>query len=157
MNSQIIKILESHSSPSAALARPPEERGLAGFTAQELFPGRTSLRIRDVAKALGIVRQHVVDLIEEFRDTDGQSGLAAINVASGLHSQVCPDGSKGRRCQWRIPVAAFDAFIRARTNCESATGGRGSEPESQEPGSQCSAVSAPASVRRRGPGTNNRK
>ena len=102
----------------------PEERGLAAFQAHQLFPGRTSLRVRDVAQALGVTRQQVVDLIEEYRETDGRSGLGAINVASGLHRELRADSSGERRCQWRIPVAAFDVFIGARTNRQPVRIGR---------------------------------
>jgi len=119
MNIATIDIPPSHSKlPLSAPAAPPpsEDRGLAGFTAQQLFPGRTSVRVRDVAQVLGITRQQVIDLIEEYRDTDGRSGLGAIDVASGLHSQLGGAKGKERRCQWRIPVAALDAFIRARGN-----------------------------------------
>jgi len=93
-----------------------EGQGLAGFKAHALFPDRTSVRVGDVAKALGVTEQQVVDLIEEYRDTDGESGLAAVNVASGLHTRLNPRGSKTPRCHWRIPVAAFDAFVEARKN-----------------------------------------
>ena len=48
-----------------------------------------------------MTRQQVVDLIEEYRDTDGKSGLAAVNVASGLHSQLNPRGSSDAA----LPVA----------------------------------------------------
>ncbi|WP_348547739.1 hypothetical protein [Chthoniobacter sp.] len=72
--------------------------------------------MRDVAQALGITDQQVVDLIEEYRDTDGETGLAAVNVASGLRSRLNACGSKTPRCYWRIPVAAFDAFVQARKN-----------------------------------------
>jgi hypothetical protein len=94
----------------------PEDHGLAAFKAHQLFPGRISVRIRDVAQALGITEQQVVDLIEEYRDTDGETGLAAVNVASGLQSHLNPRGSKTPRCHWRIPIAAFDAFVNARKN-----------------------------------------
>ena len=93
-----------------------EDRGLASFKAHALFPGKTSVRVGEVAEALGVTQQQVVDLIEEYRDTDGASGLAAVNVASGLHTRLNPRGSKTPRCHWRIPVAAFDAFVEARKN-----------------------------------------
>jgi hypothetical protein len=157
MNTKTIETLTSFSNSSPGQAQAPEGHGLEGFTAQELFPGRTSIRIRDVARALGIVRQQVVDLIEEYRDTDGRSGLGAINVASGLHRPLLPNAGKERRCQWRIPVAAFDAFIHARTNRESAERGGGLKPESPEPGNQSSAPNAPASARRRELAAHNRK
>jgi hypothetical protein len=93
-----------------------ESRALKGFQAQALFPGKTSVRMCDVARVLGISVQQVLNLIEQHHDTDGASGLAAIDVASGLHSRHNPLGGTLRRSQWRIPVAAFDAFVQARKN-----------------------------------------
>ncbi|MEI9894268.1 MAG: hypothetical protein WDN28_10380 [Chthoniobacter sp.] len=77
-----------------------------------------------MAKALGITEQQVVDLIEEYRDTGGESGLGAVNVASGLRSRLNACGSKTPRCYWRIPVVAFDAFVHARKNNQPVRVGR---------------------------------
>ncbi|MDR3404967.1 MAG: hypothetical protein P4L99_20860 [Chthoniobacter sp.] len=104
-------------SATAPSSSPSAESGLAAFRAHELFPGRTALRIGDVAEALSISEQQVLDLIEEFRDTAGASGLGALNIRCGL-SDLKQNSTRPRtvRSQWRIPVAAFDAFINARMN-----------------------------------------
>ena len=93
-----------------------DELPLSSIAAHSLFPGRASLYINEVARALEINPQQVVDLIQEYQDTDGASGLAAVNIASGLQSEANPKGNKTPRAYWRIPVSAYDAFIAARKN-----------------------------------------
>lgn len=66
---------------------------------QKLFPGRTSLMVREVAKALRIDEKHVVSLINEGL-------LDAIEITG--------KGNKSSRYHWRIPVSAYDDYIRRR-------------------------------------------
>ena len=81
----------------------PVNQGLKGAPAPggsnppPLFPGRKMLYVREVAEHLRITRQHVVDLIEE-------GNLAAVNVNSEAEKRAC----------WRIPVEAYEAFLRRR-------------------------------------------
>lgn len=91
---------------------------LSSVKAHAVFPGRTALRVGEVAKALAMTEQQVSDLIQEYEDTEGASGIAAYNIASGL--KTLPGnrtrGNKTPRAYWRIPVSAFDAFVNARKN-----------------------------------------
>ncbi len=72
-----------------------------------MFPGRTVLYVKEVARALDIVEQHVHNLIEIGE-------LAAINVGSAPRSELNPRGSKIARNYWRIPVSALETFVEAR-------------------------------------------
>lgn len=62
-----------------------------------LFPGRTVLYVAEVAEKLDVTEQHIHDLIDEGR-------LGAINMGGGT------------RKFWRIPVAEYEKFLRARSN-----------------------------------------
>jgi len=73
-----------------------EEAALRGVRSDRLWPGRTVLYVREVAQALHVTEQHVINLITEGR-------LRAVNIANGL--------KKTRREHWRIPVTAWDLFI----------------------------------------------
>lgn len=66
-----------------------------------LFPGRTVLYVSEVAEKLEVTEQHVFDLIEEGK-------LHAVNVGGGT------------RKFWRIPVSAYQAFLKVRSNLQSA-------------------------------------
>jgi hypothetical protein len=98
-----------------------EELQLSSIAAHALFPGRTVLYVAEVAKALQMDQRQVVDLIEEYRDTEGKSGLAAINIGSGLKREGFDRGNKTPRNYWRVPVSAFDAFVSARKNNQPTT------------------------------------
>ncbi len=39
-----------------------------------------------------------------------------LNIASGIRSETNPKGSKTPRKYWRIPTAAYDDFLRRRSN-----------------------------------------
>lgn len=68
-----------------------------------LFPGRTVLRVEEVAKALAVTTQHVRDLIEEGK-------MAAINISG---SPITPGNiTAAERAYMRIPVSAFDHFVK---------------------------------------------
>lgn len=86
-----------------------EELALSSVRAHALFPGRTTLYVHEVVRALSLSENQVIDLIES-------GDLAAVNIASGLQSAGNPNGSKTPRKYWRIPVSAFDAFVAQRKN-----------------------------------------
>jgi hypothetical protein len=92
-----------------------DELALSAIKAHALFPGRVTLYVGEVAKALSMTEQQVVDLIEEYKET-GTNGIAAVNIASGLKTDNFAKGNKTPRAYWRIPVSAFDAFVAARKN-----------------------------------------
>ncbi len=92
-----------------------EELPLSCLHSSKLFPGRTTLYLREVAKALSMTLQQVVDLIE------GQQ-LAAIDISSGaFHPVENPMGNKTDRRFYRVPVAAFDEFVAKRSTLADAT------------------------------------
>jgi excisionase family DNA binding protein len=59
------------------------------------------LRVHQVARRLGVTTQHVRDFIEE-------GYLRAINLG------------KGARKFWRIPVDAYQAFLKERSSTDKA-------------------------------------
>ena len=88
-----------------------EKRRIENLLSRRKFPGRSSLRVREVAEALSITIQHVLNLIEEYRDTGGESGLMALNVASGVGGPASPSRNRSQRGTWRVSVNAFDEFV----------------------------------------------
>lgn len=86
-----------------------EELALSAIKAHALFPGRSTLYVSEVCKALSMSENQVIDLIES-----GQ--LAAVDISSGLKKDGIKNGNKTPRAYWRIPVSAFDAFVNARKN-----------------------------------------
>jgi len=89
-----------------------EELALSSVAAHALFPGRSSLYVPEVAKALEMSEQQVLNLIEEYQATGGASGLQAINIANSRGT--FPGGNKTSRKAWRVPVSGYDAFIQSR-------------------------------------------
>jgi hypothetical protein len=83
------------STPTPSDRREPE-REIAAVLSATLFPGRTTLRVQEVADALSLSVNHVIDLLEEGR-------IIGVNTAGA--------GSKTTRAQWRIPCASYDTFI----------------------------------------------
>lgn len=63
-----------------------------------LFPGRSALRVAEVAERLQLSERHVHDLIDEGK-------LAALDLG-GQHA--------GGRRRIRIPIEAYEALLRAR-------------------------------------------
>lgn len=78
---------------------------LASVLPHTVFPGRQTLRIKEVATALGISENQVIALIEEGK-------LLAIDISDGKGRDQKPAGSRVLRRNWRIPVSAYDAFLR---------------------------------------------
>lgn len=70
--------------------------------AHDLFPGRASLYVHEVARALRASEPRIVGLLEEYEATGGASGMKGTNIANRSKS--------GRKC-WRIAAIDFDAFV----------------------------------------------
>ena len=77
--------------------------GLESILASGAFPGRSTLFVAEVAQALRITKQHVINLIDE-------GFLSAIDVANCSNSK---SGAPTRRAL-RIPVGSYDNYIRSR-------------------------------------------
>lgn len=80
-----------------------EELPFANVQAHTLWPGRTVLYVREVARELRCVEQHVINLIEIGR-------LGALDVSTGR--PYVPGKDKLHRQALRVPVAAWDEFIK---------------------------------------------
>ena len=85
------------STPSVANETDP---GLESILSGGAFPGRTTLFVGEVARALRVTKQHVVNLIDE-------GFLSAIDVASG---------PLAKKRSLRIPVSSYDSYVRSRAN-----------------------------------------
>lgn len=73
-----------------------------------LFPGRATLKVAEVAEALRCDDQHIFNLVEEGR-------LTGIDIRNGDLITSPKQLPKGSRRRWlRIPVSAYDTFVRAR-------------------------------------------
>lgn len=103
----MIAMAKPHSAfrdPNSAL-RPPSQAELdlplASVLSHSRFPGRSMLGVPEVAKALAIDEKHLIDLITE--------GLIDAVEVTGK-------GNKSSREHWRIPVSAYDDYIRRRHN-----------------------------------------
>jgi hypothetical protein len=77
------------------------ELALDTVLSHKLFPGRTTLMVPEVAKALGIDEKHLISLIDE--------GLMDAIEITGR-------GNKSSREHWRIPVSGYDKYVRERWN-----------------------------------------
>jgi hypothetical protein len=87
----------------AALDPQQEELPLSSVASHRLFPGRITLYVHEVARALGITENQVIVHIEAL-------DLEAIDISRS--SRLA--GAKTPRTHWRIPVSAYDAFIEKR-------------------------------------------
>ncbi len=86
-----------------------QQVALAAMCGQYLFPGRVNLYVHEVATALQIAENQVIDLIDS-------GSIAAINIASDVREGGASRSGRAPRKYWRIPVCAFDAFVSARHN-----------------------------------------
>lgn len=91
-----------------------DELPLSSVRAHSVFPGRETLYLSEVAKVLSCSFNHVVNLIEEFEDTGGTSGLKGFSIACAARSLKHPNGNKTPRNTWRVAVTDYDAFVRRR-------------------------------------------
>lgn len=78
-----------------------DELPLFSVLSHNRFPGRSSLYVHEVAAALEITVPHVISLINEGL-------LDAVEVTG--------KGNKTSREHWRIPVSAYDDYLRRRRN-----------------------------------------
>jgi hypothetical protein len=81
-----------------------DELPLFSVLSHNIFPGRTVLYVHEVAHVLNLSVPHVISLI-----TEGL--LDAIEVTG--------KGNKTTREHWRIPVSAYDDYLRKRRNQKS--------------------------------------
>ena len=74
---------------------------LASVLSHKRFPNRSMLMVPEVARALEIDEKHLIDLINEDL-------IDAVEITGR--------GNKTSREHWRIPVSAYDEYIRRRHN-----------------------------------------
>ena len=101
---------------ASAAASPQAELPLSSVLSHAVFPGRSTLYVSEVAKALSIESRQVLDLIL-FGD------LEAVSISASRK-----DGAKNStqmerverllvpRTHWRVTVSGYDAFLRKRSN-----------------------------------------
>lgn len=98
---------------ASTAATQQEELALSSVAAHTVFPGRTTLYVAEVARALSIEPQQVIDLI-----VGGDLVAIRISATRGEPQQSSEMTREGRtripRAHWRIPVSAYDAFLQAR-------------------------------------------
>ena len=97
----------------AATLDPQDELALSSVQAHALFPGRSTLYVSEVAKALCITGQQVIDL-SVFGDLMGVRIGASRGGAADSAAMTQDERQGTPRAHWRVPVSAFDAFIAAR-------------------------------------------
>ena len=88
------------------LSKPPPAPAspLRSLLSAEVFPGRRTVTCSEVAKVLSLGEQHIRNLCD-----DGTI-LGAVNVAGSLNAK--------RKAYWRIPVSAYDAWLKRQSNVE---------------------------------------
>lgn len=69
-----------------------------------VFPGRTVLRCHEVARVMGCTARHIADLCAEG------TIRGATNIAG--------ENNRGNPSFWRIPVDAYEAWIKRRSNLD---------------------------------------
>ncbi len=79
-----------------------QEQTLSSVLSRHVFPGRNTVYVHEVANTLRISVPQVISLINEGL-------LDAV--------QITGRGNKTTREHWRIPVSAYDEYIRRRRNC----------------------------------------
>ena len=85
-----------------------EELPLSAVLTHTLFPGRTALRCEEVAHAVGVKPRHIRNLC-----ADGTI-IGAFSISN--------DRNEKRVGYWRIPVSAYDAWIRRKSNIDALQG-----------------------------------
>ncbi len=101
-------------SPRAAKPNPvQEELALSSVAAHRLFATRSTIYVHEVARALSISEQQVIDLIVS-------GDLVAINISANRgagqpSAEMTPEARRRvSRTHWRVPVSAYDAFLGRR-------------------------------------------
>ena len=89
------------------MAKPPtpntqDELPLFSVLAHEVFPGRCSLYCHEVARATRTTPRHIRDLCAE-------------GTIAGAFS-ISGDANERNVGYWRIPVSAYDAWIKRKSN-----------------------------------------
>lgn len=78
------------------------DSGLYSILSRNVFPGRKTLYVFEVAKVLSISERHVVHLINE-------GSIGAVELPGR-------GKSKNSIARWTIPVSAYDDFLRKRSS-----------------------------------------
>lgn len=68
--------------------------------AAKIFPGRQTLTCQEVAKVMAVTPRHIADLCAE-------GTIQAMNLSG--------EGNGRSLNRWRIPVAAYDAWVQAKS------------------------------------------
>lgn len=84
------------------------ELALSSIRAHEIFPGRSTLYVCEIATVLRCTIQHVINLINEYEETGGTGGMKGFSIHS------VKEGQKTPRSWWRVAVSDFDAFVQKR-------------------------------------------
>ena len=102
-------------SRSTPIAADQIELPLATVLAHQLFPGRAMLLLSEVRDAWRCSLQHVINLIES-------GDLIAVDIRTSNPVTKEEAGKmknhKSFRRWLRVPVSAYDAFIRSNSNLE---------------------------------------
>jgi hypothetical protein len=88
--------------------------GILGLSSHKLFPGRKTLMVPEVAKALGIDEKQVITFIIE-----GDSSGVKLDAV-----EVTGRGNKSSREHWRVTVDGYDDLLRRRHNNRPVEGRR---------------------------------
>jgi hypothetical protein len=81
-----------------------DELPLESVLSHTIFPGRSALTLGEVAKALGCHTDHLLNLIDCGR-------ITALDISTGR--EVTAGTSRQHRRCLRIPVSAYDAFVKS--------------------------------------------
>ena len=93
-----------------------DELPLASVLSHAVFPGRSTLYVSEVAKALSIEPRQVIDLIL-CGDIEAVS-ISATREGSAKNSTQMDGAERARvpRTHWRVTVSGYDFFLRKRSN-----------------------------------------
>jgi hypothetical protein len=99
-----------------------EDLLLSSVRPHEKYQYRSSLRLAEVARDLECTERHVINLLEEFELSGGQSGLKGFSIAREVtppkdaesEAEIRERLRKVPRGCWRVAVSDFDAFIAKR-------------------------------------------
>ncbi len=92
-----------------------DELPLSSVRPHDRYPGRTTLYVAEIARDLTCTEAHVINLIEEYELTGGESGLKGFSIAR----ELAPGAKVPRGC-WRVALSDFDAFISKRAASHNA-------------------------------------
>jgi hypothetical protein len=95
--------------------RSPEQPVRSSIDLRAEFGKRLAIETSEAADVLGCCDQQIVNLIQEFHDTGGQSGLEGFSVSIERAAKRRGAGPKNTRAAWRVPVVGLQKFLDART------------------------------------------